>query len=127
MKNDIGSHRFIAYIQLHEFEALLLANPQNFLVDFYEVNDAISSLEATVQAFNNNPELVNDGPATAPSKRIISLIPEYKHNKVTVGAALAGFDGLPFLKSRCRHFGEWVTQLEYLGLNAKSLKQSHTL
>jgi hypothetical protein len=112
---DIGNHRFIPYIQLHEFEALLLARPSNFLVEFFGIENAVKALENIVANFDGNPELVNAGRETAPSKRIIGVIPEYKGSKVLVGAVLAGFDGIPFLKSHCRHFGEWVNKLEKLG------------
>ncbi len=112
---DIGNRRFIPYIQLHEFEALILARPSNLLVEFFEVQDAVNALETIVASFDGNPELVNTGRETAPSKRIIDLIPGYGGNKALIGSVLAGFDGIPFLKSRCRHFGEWVDKLEKLG------------
>jgi hypothetical protein len=112
---DIGHHRLIPYIQLHEFETLLLANPSNFLMEFIDAQIAVQTLEGIVNSFEGNPEMVNTGRQTAPSKRIIQLIPEYDHNKVRVGAVLAGFDGVPFLKSRCQHFGEWIDKLERLG------------
>jgi hypothetical protein len=32
---DIGDHRFIPYIQLHEFEALLFTEPTKFAVDYH--------------------------------------------------------------------------------------------
>jgi hypothetical protein len=113
---DIGHFRLIPYIQLHEFEALLLANPSNLLLEYSGAAKAVSKLEAVVGQFGGNPEMVNTGRETAPSKRIIDLIPEYSGNKVRVGAVLAGFDGIPYLKSRCRHFADWVDRLESLGL-----------
>lgn len=60
----------------------------------------------------NNPELIDEGKATAPSKRIIKLVPEY--DKVSVGADIAAINGVEFLKEKCRHFNDWITTLENL-------------
>lgn len=49
-----------------------------------------------------NPELINDNPETAPSKRIIKLIPEY--DKVSVGAVIVGEIGIDFLKKNMQPF-----------------------
>jgi len=60
-----------------------------------------------------NPELINDGPATASSKRILDEIPEY--DKATAGVAVAEKIGLPMLRRKCRHFDNWLARLEQLG------------
>ena len=60
-----------------------------------------------------NPELINDGPETAPSKRILKEIPEY--DKASAGVSVTSKIGLPQLRNRCRHFNEWLGQLENLG------------
>jgi hypothetical protein len=108
---DIGCYKLIPYIQLHEFEALLLANPDILLMEYIDATDKIEKLKAIVAEFDNNPEKVNSGSTTAPSKRIISLIPAYKGNKVTVGAELAGYEGIPIQKTRCKHFGDWIDKI----------------
>jgi hypothetical protein len=59
-----------------------------------------------------NPELINDGPTTAPSKRIIALFPGYE--KVTSGVRILRRIGLPTLCSTCPHFGEWIARLRSL-------------
>jgi Domain of unknown function (DUF4276) len=114
LANDINISKFVPYLQLHEFEALLLANPQNLVIAYFDKEKEIKTLEQLVATHSNNPELINTSPETAPSKRIIQLIPEYEGNKVTVGADLAGIDGIATLKQRCKHFGDWVTKLEQL-------------
>jgi hypothetical protein len=114
LADDINISKFVPYLQLHEFEALLLANPQNLAIEYFEKVHEIEALQQLVARYDNNSELINTGPETAPSKRIIKLIPEYEGNKVTVGAALAGIDGIATLKQRCRHFGDWITKLEQL-------------
>ncbi|MCB0613736.1 MAG: DUF4276 family protein [Phaeodactylibacter sp.] len=109
---DIGDRRFIPYIQLHEFEALVLANPRNLELEYFEHESALLDLEEQLARVDNNPELINEGRETAPSKRIIKLIPEY--DKVSVGADIAAINGVEFLKKKCRHFNDWITILENL-------------
>ena len=113
-KDDIKDYRFIPYIQLYEFEALVLAKPRNLEIEYFEHEKEIKELEKLLKSKNNNPELINDGKKTAPSKRLIKLIPEYKNNKVNVGASVANINGINFLKEQCPHFGEWIQKLKNL-------------
>lgn len=112
-KEDVNDKRFIPYIQLHEFEALLLSKPQELELEYFEHAKAIKNLIKIVEE-KGNPELINDDPDTAPSKRIIKLIPEYECNKVSVGASIAGIIGIEWLKEKCKHFNEWLLKLEQL-------------
>lgn len=114
LQEDIGHHKFIPYIQLHEFEALLLANPDALLLEYPDKQDAIEQLKGVVAQHQHNPELVNEGQQTAPSKRIIRLIPEYEGNKVSAGAILPGIDNLASAKNYCQHFREWLDRLSTL-------------
>ncbi|MBF0286016.1 MAG: DUF4276 family protein [Magnetococcales bacterium] len=108
---------FLPYIQLHEFEALLFSDPRQFAWEFVEHEQPIKALMGIVQG-EDNPELINDGIETAPSKRIIKLLPEYEDRKVSAGASIAERIGLPLLREKCRHFHEWLSQLEKLGSGA---------
>lgn len=112
MWKDIDDRRFIPYIQLHEFEALVFADPKNLELEYFENEKAIRELEKQLEAFGGNPELINEGKETAPSKRIKSLIPEY--DKAGSGAIITNFAGMDFLRKKCLHFGEWISQLENL-------------
>ena len=107
-------HRFIPYLQLHEFEALLLAAPEALRSEFLEREPEIGRLIREVEALDN-PELINETEENAPSKRIIRHIPEYKGKKATAGPELTERIGLPTLRARCRHFDEWISKLEGLG------------
>jgi hypothetical protein len=69
---DIDYYKFIPYIQLHEFEALLLANPELLLMEYFWAKTKVETLKQIVADHNDNPEEVNTGWTTAPSKRIIS-------------------------------------------------------
>jgi len=111
MAEDIGDSRFVPYIQLHEFEALILADPKQLDWEYLEHDIPINNLVSMVGS--QNPELINDSPETAPSKRILNEIPEY--DKVGAGVAVAEQIGLPMLRQKCRHFADWLAQLEQLG------------
>ncbi len=55
------------------------------------------------------PELINNSPETAPSKRLIAAIPDY--NKVVVGICVAMDIGLEKIREKCPLFNEWVERL----------------
>ena len=114
LADDISDPRFIPYIQLHEFEALLLSDPGELKSQFDGSADAIARL-ATVAARFPSPEHINDGSATAPSKRIIRALPEYEGRKASAGPIVADKIGLATICSKCAHFAEWLGKLESLG------------
>ena len=104
------SHRFIPYIQLHEFEGLLFSNIDVFTAQiaankFRDFNELAQTIED-----HPNPELINDGKTTAPSKRLERLIIGY--NKPVYGAILADAIGLSRIRSKCPRFNSWLSILE---------------
>jgi hypothetical protein len=103
--------RFIPYIQLHEFESLIFADPQALDWEYLEHNEAISNLVA-VRRIKGNPEEIDEGPTTAPSKRILREIPEYHKN--VAGINVVRHIGLEKLLQECRHFRQWLEKLENL-------------
>ncbi len=104
-----GDSRFIPYIQLHEFEALILSDPTKLGLEYLEHDAQIARINEMVEREGGNPEAINDGESSAPSKRILSEIPEY--DKVTAGPLIAGKIGMDQLRERCRHFNEWIAEL----------------
>ena len=100
---------YIPYIQLHEFEALLFSN-LDILADAYFEYD-ITPLK-TCLAEKQNPELINNGAETAPSKRIIKCIPDY--DKVTMGVSVLEKIGVDTLCKTCKHFSEWIGKIKKL-------------
>ncbi len=108
-----GDHRFIPHIQLHECEAYLFANI-SILSDYYpDDRRAIEKLAKLRE--KTEPELIDNGPGTAPSKRIAKCIPRYASDKATVGVQAAVRIGLAKIRQECRHFSEWLERLESLG------------
>ncbi|HEY9419923.1 MAG TPA: DUF4276 family protein, partial [Thermoanaerobaculia bacterium] len=63
----------------------------------------------------DTPELIDDGQDSAPSKRIIAEIPDYKDAKTVVGPQVAELIGLNVIRSKCPHFAAWLARLEKLG------------
>ena len=103
-------NRFIPYIQLHEFESILFSDIGVFDRNFEE--EEFLNYEYLVSTINDNPnpELINNGITTAPSKRLDNSIKGYK--KVIYGALLAHDIGLITIRQKCSHFNNWIEQLE---------------
>ncbi|MXY26521.1 MAG: DUF4276 family protein [Acidobacteria bacterium] len=118
LSETIGDRRFIPYIQLHEFEALLFADPQKLDTQFPDRPSAIEQLVKTAREVDS-PELVDDGPTTAPSKRISAAIPEYDRRKASAGPIVAAKIGLPVLQTQCRHFREWLERLTSVKVDSR--------
>lgn len=110
--NNINCDNFIPYVQLHEFEAFLLVDPDRLLMMYPEHNTSIKKLKKETK--NKHPEEINDSPFTAPSKRIIKYIPDYKGQKAQVAPLIAEDIGLFELRNKCPHFNNWITKLENL-------------
>jgi len=110
MEDRFDYRNFIPYVQLHEYEALLLSNPNALAVYYPDKTTEIEALKAEIG--NNQPEEINETPQGAPSKRIIKYIPKYEKQKTSAGVATAEAIGLHQLREKCLHFNEWVTKLE---------------
>jgi len=111
---DMKDYRFIPYLQLHEFEALIYSDLDILSCEYENKANAIKYLKAVLSQspFNHNPELINDRKETSPSHRIISEIPEYQ--KVSSGSLLTELITIDVIRTKCQHFNEWLTKLEQL-------------
>lgn len=67
------------------------------------------NLVATIRDFGN-PEMINDGSETAPSKRLSKIIKGY--SKVNYGSLVAQEIGLLKIRAKCSRFNEWIIKLE---------------
>lgn len=110
---DIDDARFIPYVQLHEYEAYLFSDPTCFEYLDAGRTKEIEALQAIANQYPT-PELINDGPQTSPSKRIIALFPDYGKAKSVFGSQLAEQIGLQVIRSKCSHFNKWLSRLESL-------------
>ena len=108
-----GSRRLIPYVQLHEFEALVLASLDSLQM-LLDAPDDLAGIEALKQEISGlPPEDVNDGPETAPSKRLVRRVPSY--DKVLHGELALEDATIPSLAKSCPHFRAWVDRLVALG------------
>jgi len=100
--------RFLPYIEMHEFEALLFSNASilanNINVRESEIEDILAEC--------GEPEEIDDGPDTAPSKRLIRLRTDYR--KVAMGKTISEAIGIQTIREECPHFNTWLTKLEQL-------------
>jgi len=112
LENAFGEPRFLPFILLHEFEALLYCDLGELQRRISNSDNGITALMTEVSDLQ--PEDINEGSTTAPSKRIIRHIPVYEKSKVRVGAPAAAAIGLANLRVKCPHFGAWLSKLEKL-------------
>ncbi len=111
MDRTFESDRFIPYIQLHEFEALiytdLSALKQLYLSkeDHNEIDKLILETEGMM------PEDINDSPETAPSKRLLERVNYKKGNSVIYPLKTIGIDTI---RKKCPHFDAWLKSIEDL-------------
>ncbi|NOZ34138.1 MAG: DUF4276 family protein [Chlorobi bacterium] len=113
MQKDIDNsvnQRFIPYIQLHEFEGLLFCNKNIFDRNF-ERNE-FKDYNYLIETIDNfpNPEDINDGKNTAPSKRLERIIEGY--NKIVFGSMIAEEIGLKTIREKATRFNIWINNLE---------------
>ncbi len=104
---DIGDSRFLPYLMLHEFEALL----------FVDVSAVAQVMDrpAPPQSFGDlsrfsAPEEINDGRDTHPSVRLQQGLPGY--SKALHGPLAVERIGLASIRARCPHFNNWLENLE---------------
>lgn len=108
-RRDIGDERFLPFLMLHEFEALLF-------VDLKVVYSLVQP-GTRIRPFSDldrfsTPEEINNGDDTHPSARLQRVLPRYQ--KALHGPLAAQRIGLNRMRSSCPHFNEWLTKIEQL-------------
>ncbi len=103
--------RFIPYVQMHEFEALLFSSPVKLAESLGD--ERLSSAFLTIRNEFPTPEEINDNYETCPSRRIEGVFHSFK--KTIDGITAAGRIGLERMRQECPHFDEWITKLENIG------------
>ena len=100
------------YVQRHEFEGLLFSEVGAFSEVMLLPDRCVEELEE-IRARFSTPEDINDSKETAPSKRILKVIPRY--NKRVDGYTVAAAAGLDRIRAECPRFNNWLTRLDSLG------------
>lgn len=108
MGRDLDPRRFIPFVMMHEYEALLFSDCVAFSRGIHRP-DLAGEFQKIRDAFQS-PEEIDDSPETCPSRRVIDLIPHYE--KPLLGLLAALEIGLPTIRSECPHFDQWIRRLE---------------
>jgi hypothetical protein len=111
---SLRTERFIPYVQIYEFEGLLFSDPR-VLAESMSREDLADQIEL-IRADHTTPEEINDGPETAPSKRLLRLDPRY--DKVRTGTVAAERMGIHTICQHCPRFRAWFERLATLGIGA---------
>jgi uncharacterized protein DUF4276 len=109
---EINDPRFIPYIQVHEFEALIFSDVRK-AGDVLGADTLQLKQLQDIRAAFQTPEHINDSPETAPSKRLLTLFPKY--DKPVFGSLAVSRIGLALIRQECPHFASWLQKLENLG------------
>ncbi|MEY8876401.1 MAG: DUF4276 family protein [Leptothrix sp. (in: b-proteobacteria)] len=106
-------HRLLPYVQLHEFEALLFAVPEQTCSWLDGTPPTVATMQAAVRE-KGSPEQVNDRVETSPSHRLKTLFPRF--DKKLHGPDIIELAGLPAVRAGCPRFDAWISRLEQLGM-----------
>jgi Domain of unknown function (DUF4276) len=101
-----SDRRFIPYVAMHEFEAILFSEPKK-LADQLRISQAKID---TILEECGEPEEIDDSPQSAPSKRLENLSSRFK--KTSTGIAIAKAIGLVKIREHCPIFNKWLTEIE---------------
>lgn len=105
--NNLGLNNLFFNLILHEFEGLLFSEPN----EFARITDVkiVEEICAVKNDFKN-PELINNSPIIAPSKRLEALIENYP--KVQAGIIVSNAIGINTMMKECKHFANWIEKIK---------------
>jgi hypothetical protein len=104
----IANQRFLPHLVLHELETWVFAAADQ-LGSFRAEPDLAKQLKSDV-AEAGGPELVNEDPSTAPSKRLAAYCRGY--TKTFDGPLAIAELGINRLRAQCPHFDQWLNKLD---------------
>ena len=104
-----SQRRFIPYVSMFEFEALLFSDAD---ILAQKLNVQPKDVETILSEYNDEPEKINDNPQTAPSKQLEGLSDRFK--KTVTGISIAREIGIDRMRESCPLFDEWISKLENL-------------
>ena len=106
--------RFLPYVQMYEFEALVLAALDGLKELYPKQATSLEAFKSQCEA-TGNFETINDGPTTHPAKRIDAVLPGFWNTKEDDGPIALRSVGLDLPRRWCPRFNQWVTKLEKIG------------
>ena len=108
--SDFDASRFVPYVMMHEFEAMLFSDCSELAAGIGRPVLA-RRLRAIRDGFDT-PEAIDDSPDSAPSKRIERLFGDY--DKPLIGIDVVEAIGIDTIRRECPHFAGWVARLDGL-------------
>lgn len=103
-----ADRRFIPYMAIHEFESLLFSD-SSAIAD--ELGISVEDIDSVISEYGT-PEAIDNGPRTAPSKRLDSWSTNGEFPKTTAGIAIAKAIGIPTMREKCPLFDKWIKEFE---------------
>lgn len=108
MGSGFDRRRFVPGVLMHEFEALLFSDCAA-MAEVIGHPDLAARFQGIRDQFET-PEHIDDAPTSAPSKRILEIVPEYR--KTVDGIVAAEGIGLSRIRAACPHFNRWMARVE---------------
>ncbi len=110
-QREIDHKKFVPYLQLHEFEALMFASPSEISRMLHAEREQADQIQQIMTHFQS-PEKINEDPEKHVSKRLREIFPEY--DKPLYGPLISKEIGLEKIRAECNHFNGWLEMLEKL-------------
>ncbi len=119
MQEAIPDRRFHPYLQCHEVEAFVFVDLDAFRARLDDSKDLKRLDQLIKNVAHLDPEKINDGPTTHPSKRLADCMPRptsrgTAYSKTVYGEGITKAIGLERIRARCPRFHAWVASLESL-------------
>jgi hypothetical protein len=110
LATHVNDRRFLPNLVLHEYETWIYVDPAACAWVFDDAN--VPARLIAIRAAAGSAEHIDDGPTTAPSKRLAAVFPAYR--KALHGPMAVGAIGLAAVKAACPHASAWLQALEQL-------------
>ncbi len=105
-KSALNHPRFIPHLTLHETEAWVFVSPGAY----ESVSGTAAQKLQRIRSMCGGAENIDDGPETAPSKRILEVIPRYA-KPIDTPQALQAI-GVEAIRLACPHMDAWLRLLQ---------------
>lgn len=105
---EMPPERFIPYIQLHEFEALLYTDIKVLECEYLTPQDRKALDKLYQETKTIPPEQINHGEKTAPSKRLLDAVNYHKGSAPALWLELITVEQII---GKCPHFASWIDTL----------------
>jgi hypothetical protein len=94
---------------LHELDAWVFADPARLAPNMFNDDETAVAAIAAIARKHATPEDIDDGPGTAPSKRLERAFPPYK--KTVHGVEVLKAIGIEGICRVCPHAAAWLDQM----------------